>query len=92
MPDEHGGVRYELRDGIAWITLDRPERRNALTRHIMTTVLPDAWARFSEDAGARVAIITGAGDQAFCAGMDLNEASETRYRASETGAAPAPPG
>ena len=88
MPDEHDGVRYELRDGIAWITLDRPERRNALTRHIMTTALPEAWARFSEDGDARVAVITGAGDQAFCAGMDLNEASETRYRASESGATP----
>ena len=85
-------IRYELRDEIAWITLNRPERRNALTSHNMTVDLPEAWRRFSEDDGARVAIVTGAGDRAFCAGMDVKERAEGFSRAAdgEESAAPAP--
>jgi len=63
-------LRYDLTDGIARLTIDRPARRNALS----WTVLAEMRARLAEikrDPEARVVVITGAGDQAFCAGADL---------------------
>lgn len=61
---------YEKREGIAWITLNRPERRNAISPEMLVR-LRDAWRDFRDDDDARVAILTGAGDKAFCAGADL---------------------
>ena len=59
-----------LDDGIAVITINRPEKRNALDpAHF--ALLADAWERVRDDDAIRVAIITGAGDKAFCAGGDL---------------------
>ena len=76
-------IGYERRDEIAWITLNRPERRNALTRENMTVDLPAAWQHFSADDDARVAIVTGAGALAFCAGMDVKQRAEGFARASD---------
>jgi len=61
---------YEKHEGIAWITLNRPERRNAISPEMLIR-LRDAWRDFRDDDDARVAILTGAGDKAFCAGADL---------------------
>ncbi|MDR2856926.1 MAG: enoyl-CoA hydratase/isomerase family protein [Novosphingobium sp.] len=70
-------VLYELReDGIAVITLNRPEQRNALGREVREGLYA-AWERFEQDAGARIAILTGAGEKSFCAGGDLKEMVET---------------
>ena len=69
-------VRYEQQDAVAVITLNRPEQLNAINAE-MRQGLYEAFARFEADAGARVAILTGAGDKAFCAGMDLKEAAQT---------------
>lgn len=74
VPDE---VLYDVEDEIAVITLNRPEKRNALNA-AMRQGLWDVWRRFEGDACARVAILTGAGDKAFCAGIDLAEFAETR--------------
>ena len=63
-------VRYEAADRIASITLERPERRNAVDA-ALTAALTAALERFEADPGARVAVLTGSGDRAFCAGMDL---------------------
>lgn len=63
-------VRYEVSDRIATITLDRPAQRNAIDA-AMTAALRAAMARFEADREALVAILTGSGDRAFCAGMDL---------------------
>ncbi len=63
-------IRYQTEDGIATITIDRPERRNALDQEHYEA-LSQAWCRVRDDAAVRAAIITGAGDQAFCAGADL---------------------
>jgi enoyl-CoA hydratase len=63
-------------DGIAIITLNRPETRNALSRE-MRAGLFAAWDRFERDPTLRVAILTGAGETAFCAGGDLKEMVET---------------
>jgi enoyl-CoA hydratase len=61
---------YQKREGIAWLTMNRPEKRNALTPE-MVIQLAEAWKDFRDDEDARVAILTGAGDRAFCAGADL---------------------
>ena len=69
-------VLFEDRgDGIAVITLNRPEQRNALGRDIREGLFA-AWDRFERDPALRVAILTGAGDKAFCAGGDLKEMVE----------------
>lgn len=65
-------VRYETKDHIAVITLDRAEARNAINTE-MHNGLMDSWIKFRDDKDVRVAVITGAGDQSFCAGLDLKE-------------------
>ncbi|MNW98913.1 Carnitinyl-CoA dehydratase [compost metagenome] len=57
-------------DGIALITINRPERRNALDNEHYAA-LSQAWRQVRDDAHIRVAVITGAGDKSFCAGADL---------------------
>jgi len=69
---------YEVNDGIAVITINRPERRNALSRAVREGFF-EVWRRFEADGQAQVAILTGAGDN-FCAGMDLIEAADTVLR------------
>jgi enoyl-CoA hydratase len=64
-------------DGIAVITLNRPATRNVLSRDIREGLFA-AWARFEHDQALRVAILTGSGDKAFCAGGDLKEMMEFR--------------
>ncbi len=62
----------ELRDHVAWVTLARPEARNALSRAVNVELATIA-ARLGADDEVRVVVLTGAGDQAFCAGADLKE-------------------
>ncbi len=70
-------VRYEVTtDGIAILTIDRPDTRNALS-HEVREGLRAGWARFEADDAARIAILTGSGEKAFCAGGDLKEMVET---------------
>jgi E-phenylitaconyl-CoA hydratase len=57
-------------DGIALITINRPDKRNALDAEHYEA-LSQAWMRVRDEPAIRVAIITGAGDKAFCAGADL---------------------
>lgn len=64
-------VSYELRDRAATITLERPGRRNAIDA-AMAAALRAALARLEADEDALVGILTGSGDRAFCAGMDLS--------------------
>jgi enoyl-CoA hydratase/carnithine racemase len=69
-------VLFEAReDGIAVITLNRPEARNALGKDIRAGLFA-AWERFEHDTKLRVAILTGSGEKAFCAGGDLKEMTE----------------
>lgn len=63
-------IDFDLHDGIATITINRPERRNALDAEHYAA-LSQAWIRVRDDADVRVAVITGAGDKAFCAGADM---------------------
>ncbi len=75
----------EQRNGIAILTLNRPEKRNALSRALMAE-LAKALQALDEDDSVLVIILTGAGEQAFCAGADLNDIVErNRKDAAGTG-------
>ncbi len=69
-------VRYEVVDGVAWLTIDRPEARNALSAAVREG-LHAGVDRFVADDAAAVLVLTGAGDRAFCAGGDLKEMAST---------------
>ena len=68
--DGHEPVRYERRGAAAVVTIDRPERRNAVDGPT-AEALKAAYAYWLADEDARVLVLTGAGDIAFCAGADL---------------------
>jgi len=61
---------YEKKDKIAYLTLNRPDVRNAINPE-MIIELAEAWEDYSKDGSLRCAILTGAGDKAFCSGADL---------------------
>ena len=64
-------VEYEKREHVVIITMNRPERRNAMSYDLFLG-LAESWQRFAADDDARVAILTGTGNS-FCAGMDIKE-------------------
>ena len=70
----YGNIRYDKRDHVVTITLDRPEVHNCIDRRTCAE-LQQAWKTFRDDDDAFVAIVTGAGDRAFSAGWDLNDAA-----------------
>ncbi|MCC6250362.1 MAG: enoyl-CoA hydratase/isomerase family protein [Rubrivivax sp.] len=65
-------LKREVRDGVLVLTIDRPAARNALDAATQQALL-DEWLRFRDDGSLRVAVLTGAGGEAFCAGADLKE-------------------
>jgi 2-ketocyclohexanecarboxyl-CoA hydrolase len=78
-------VRYEVQDGLAWITIDRPERLNAFTAHTVDELIAcfkGAWA--APEVG--LVALTGAGERAFCVGGDQKQREQTGdYGPSESG-------
>ncbi len=68
-------IRFEREGAVAILTLDRPEVRNALDFETSAELIA-AWQTFRDDSALRVAILTGAGDRAFCAGADLRGVGE----------------
>jgi enoyl-CoA hydratase len=64
-------VLYEKAGGIAVVTMNRPEVRNAINPEMLCR-LADAWQDVEDDPAVRAAIFTGTGEQAFCAGADLD--------------------
>ena len=67
-------VRYERTGAAALLTIDRPERRNAVDAETAGLLL-EGFRRFEADEGARVLVLTGQGPEAFCAGADLKAMS-----------------
>lgn len=68
-------LTYEVTgSGIAWMTINVPDKRNVLTREVRSAMFT-ALADFNADDSAKVLVVTGAGDRAFCAGGDLSELS-----------------
>ena len=69
------GLLYEITDGIAVITLNRPERGNALNG-AMSRALHAAWTDVRENPAVKVAVLTGAGARHFCTGADMSAVAE----------------
>jgi enoyl-CoA hydratase/carnithine racemase len=69
-------VRYEVVRRVAWLTIDRPAARNALSAEVRRG-LSEGFERFAGDGDAAVLVLTGTGDKAFCAGGDLREMADT---------------
>jgi enoyl-CoA hydratase len=65
-------VLYEVRGRVAVVTVNRPEKRNALNQEVRAGLLA-AFERARTDPGVRVVLLTGAGDKAFIAGADISE-------------------
>ena len=74
-------IRYDVADGIATITLDRPEKMNAFT-NVMMQEMCAALDMVDADDDVRAVIVTGSGDRAFCAGADLTPDSGAQVFAS----------
>ncbi|MBS1694076.1 MAG: enoyl-CoA hydratase/isomerase family protein [Actinobacteria bacterium] len=68
-------VHYEVRRGVAWLTINRPDARNSLNTAVRDGLF-DGVRTFNDDDSAKVLVLTGAGDKAFCAGGDLKEMAE----------------
>ena len=73
-------VLYERRGAAALVTINRPEVRNCVDGATAAALLA-AYRRFEDDAGAKVLVLTGAGDKAFCAGADLKAIDTVKDRA-----------
>jgi len=71
-----------VQDGVATLTINRPERRNALDAEHYAAI-SEAWIRVRDDPEVRAAIITGAGDKAFCAGADIKSYIGRKVEPSE---------
>ncbi len=83
-------VRYEVDGPVARITIDRPERHNAMSFQVMQE-LGEAFESAKTDDNVRVVVLTGAGERAFCAGADLggigSNAGPTRMHEARGGPA-----
>ena len=75
------GLLVEVRDRVAYLTLDRPERMNALSLGLQADLI-EAFDAAHRDTDVWVVLITGTGERAFCAGVDVKEIRE-RDRAGE---------
>ncbi len=73
-PGGRSALSYEAADGVARLTINRPERRNAMSWDVMTG-LRDGLDAARADPEVRVVVLAGAGDEAFCAGADLSAMS-----------------
>ncbi len=81
---DYEDIRYELSgDGIAKITIDRPEVRNAFRPETVIEMM-DAFERAREDTGVGAIILTGEGDKAFCSGGDQRVRGSSGYRVGGT--------
>ena len=78
---DYEDIRYELADGIAKITIDRPEVRNAFRPETLLEI-SDALVHAREDTSVGVIILTGEGPLAFCSGGDQNVRGDSGYVAS----------
>lgn len=76
-------IDFELQDGIATLTINRPERMNAMDADHYKA-LSQAWIRVRDDPEIRVAVITGAGSRSFSAGADLKSFVTRESPMSET--------
>lgn len=81
---------YETKNKIAYITLNRPEAMNSINSE-MWSALYEAWIAIRDDPDVWTAIVTAAGEKAFCAGADLKEMAAAFAEAIKSGKPPAAP-
>jgi enoyl-CoA hydratase/carnithine racemase len=74
-------------DGVAWVTLDRPEVHNAFDARMLRE-LRTLWRDLREDDAVRVVVLTGAGDRAFCTGVDRGALADPDLRIGTRGGTP----
>jgi naphthoate synthase len=77
-------ILYEKRDGVAWLTINRPEVRNAFRTQTVAE-LTDAFTDARWDPAVGVVVLTGAGDKAFCSGGDQKERGQGGYAPGAAG-------
>jgi len=70
-------VKADLSDDVLTVTIDRAEKRNALSRAILAA-LRETFARWSNDGAVTVVVLKGAGERSFAAGGDLDELASVR--------------
>ena len=75
MSDDFERVHYEVREGAAWITVNRPDKLNALDRRTVEEIVA-ATDRAVADDEVFALVVTGAGEKAFVAGADIGEMSK----------------
>jgi len=80
----HTAITYAVEDGIATITMNRPDQLNALDAAMERELLL-VWDEVDADDAVRAVIVTGAGQRAFCAGYDLSSGFDVHERALERG-------
>ena len=68
-------IQFEAAEGVGWVTLNRPDVYNAFDA-TMCRELSELWQRLRTDAGVRCVVLTGAGEKAFCTGIDRSEIPE----------------
>ncbi len=66
-------IEYSVENGVAWVTLNRPERLNCFNLQ-MRAEIKGVWRSLRHDDDVRAIVLTGAGDRAFCTGIDRDEA------------------
>ncbi|MDQ6771574.1 MAG: enoyl-CoA hydratase-related protein [Candidatus Dormibacteraeota bacterium] len=85
MPPQFTDIVYEVDRGLAWITINRPDRQNAFRGRTIDELIA-AFKRAWADHSVGVVALTGAGDRAFCAGGDQKQRQETgNYGPTESG-------
>lgn len=77
MSERHRRVTAHVRDATLEVRLDRPEKRNALSRQVLSEI-GEAFTRYAGDGTIKLALLTAAGDKAFAAGGDLHDFSSVR--------------
>ena len=82
---------FEVRDGVAWITLNRPEQGNAVDEALRAE-LAAAWRRVNADAAIGVCIVTGAGERFFCTGADVGRLGKAKAQTDAAAERAAGPG
>ena len=83
MGSEESDLRIERRDGVLYVTIDRPEKRNALSRAVLDE-LRRAFGAEAGDEGLTAAVLRGAGERSFAAGGDLRDLASVRSLAEAT--------
>jgi enoyl-CoA hydratase/carnithine racemase len=75
---EYETLLYEEKDGVAWVTMNRPEANNSFDQTMMRE-LKETWRALRHNDDVRCVVLTGAGDEAFCTGIDRTQIIKDGY-------------